>query len=175
MRRIAAAVLCLAPTPAMAEVVSSSPHGFHVRQVVQVVVPTPLAYDAFTRIGDWWDAEHTYSGDSANLSLTLSPGGCFCERIPKTAGAVEHLRVSYIEPGKRIVLTGALGPLLFEGAAGAMDVQVERIAGGSRVTLDYKVGGFASGNAQGLAPLVDSVLGDQMKRFRTFAANRPRS
>ena len=161
--------------PAAAGVVSSSANGFEVRHTVNLVVPPQIAFAAFANIGAWWDPEHTYSGDSANLSLTLSPGGCFCERIPKTAGAVEHLRVSYIEPGKRIVLTGALGPLLFEGAAGAMDVQVERIAGGSRVTLDYKVGGFASGNAQGLAPLVDSVLGDQMKRFRTFAANRPRS
>ena len=175
MKLIAAVAFCLAPTQAFAEVVSSSPHGFHVRQVVQLVVPTPLAYDGFTKIGSWWDGEHTYSGDSANLSLTLSPGGCFCERVPKTGGGIEHLRVTYVEPGKRIVLTGALGPLLYEGTAGVMDVQVERIAGGSRVTLDYKVGGFATGNAQALAPMVDSVLGDQMKRFRTYAASRPRS
>ncbi len=72
-------------------------------------------------------------------------------------------------------MTGSLGPLLYEATAGVMDVRVERIAGGSRVTMDYKAAGFATGNAQTLAPLVDSVLGDQMRRFRAFAAGRPRS
>ena len=51
-----------------------------------------------------------------------------------------------------------------------MDVQVERIAGGSRLTLDYKAAGFANGGADKLAPLVDQVLGDQVARFRKFAA-----
>jgi hypothetical protein len=175
MKWIVAASLCLASSPAAAEVVSSSPSGFHVRHVVQVVVPTPLAYDGFTKIGQWWDGEHTYSGDSANLSLNLSPGGCFCERVPKTGGGIEHMRVAFVEPGKRIVMTGSLGPLLFEATAGVMDVQIERIAGGSRVTLDYKAAGFATGNGQAMATVVDSVLGDQMKRFRSFAARRPKS
>ena len=104
----------------------------------------------------WWNGEHTYSGNSANLSLALNAGGCFCERVPKTGGGIEHLRVAYVEPGERIVMTGSLGPLLFEATAGVMDVKVERIAGGSRVTLDYKVAGFADGDAASLAPVVDA-------------------
>ena len=175
MKWIFAAALCLGATPAVAEVVSSGANGFRVRQTVQLVVPVQTAYQAFTRIGGWWDGEHTYSGDAANLSLAATPGGCFCERIPKTGGGIEHMRVAYVEPGQRLVLTGSLGPLLFEGTAGVMDVKFERIAGGSRVVLDYKVAGFAEGNGQAMAPLVDSVLGDQMKRYRTFAASRPKS
>ena len=35
---------------------------------------------AFARVGEWWGKDHTYSGDSANLSLSLTPGGCWCER-----------------------------------------------------------------------------------------------
>ena len=54
-----------------------------------------------------------------------------------------------------------------------MDVKVERIAGGSRVTLDYKAAGFANGGAEKLAPLVDQVLGDQFARYRKFAAAIP--
>ena len=175
MKWIFAAALCLGATPAAAEVVSSGANGFRVRQAVQLVVPVQAAYQAFTRIGGWWDGEHTYSGDAANLSLAATPGGCFCERIPKTGGGIEHMRVAYVEPGQRLVLTGSLGPLLFEGTAGVMDVKFERIAGGSRVVLDYKVAGFAEGNGQAMAPLVDSVLGDQMKRYRTVAASRPKS
>jgi len=52
-----------------------------------------------------------------------------------------------------------------------MDVKFERIAGGSRVTMTYRAAGFANGNGDKMAPIVDSVLGEQLKRFRTFAAN----
>lgn len=162
-------------TPATAEVVSASSTGFEVRETVPLVVPPGAAYAAFTNIGAWWDPQHTYSGDSANLSLALSPGGCFCERVPKTGGGIEHLRVAYIEPGKRIVLTGALGPLLFEAVNGVMDVEVKTIAGGSQLTLDYKASGFAKGGADKLAAAVDQVLAVQMKRLRTFAAARPKT
>lgn len=162
-------------TPATAEVVSASSTGFEVRETVPLVVPPAAAYAAFTKIGAWWDPQHTYSGDSANLSLALSPGGCFCERVPKTGGGIEHLRVAYIEPGKRIVLTGALGPLLFEAVNGVMDVEVKTIAGGSQLTLDYKASGFAKGGADKLAAAVDQVLAEQMKRLRTFAAARPKT
>jgi hypothetical protein len=162
-------------TPATAEVVSASSTGFEVRETVPLVVPPAAAYAAFTNIGAWWDPQHTYSGDSANLSLALAPGGCFCERIPKTGGGIEHLRVAFIEPGKRIVLTGALGPLLFEAVNGVLDVEVKTIAGGSQLTLDYKASGFAKGGADKLAAAVDEVLAVQMKRLRTFAAARPKT
>lgn len=175
MRAVPLIVLSIFASPAAAEVVSSGPNGFHVRETVQLVAPTEVAYRAFANLPGWWDAEHTYSGDSKNLSLSLNAGGCFCERIPETGGGIEHMRVAYLDPGKRIVMTGSLGPLLYEATSGVMDVQVERIAGGSKVTLDYRVAGFAEGGAQKLAPLVDSVLAEQMARYRKFAVSQPKS
>ena len=174
MRSIVLISLAVLATPAPAEVVSASSNGFHVRHSVQLVVPTANAFDSFMRVGSWWDDEHTYSGAASNLSLSPSPGSCFCERLPD-GGGIEHLRVTYVKPGERMVLTGALGPLLFEATAGVMDVRVERIAGGSRVTLDYKAAGFASGGAERLARSVDQVLAQQMRRFRAFAASQSRS
>jgi hypothetical protein len=140
-----------------------------------LVVPPEVAFNSFRNITAWWDPEHTYSGDSANLSLNLTPGGCFCERIPKTGGGVEHMHVTYVDPGKRAILTGSLGPLLFEATTGVMDVQVKTVAGGSQITLDYRAAGFAKGGADKLAPQVDQVLTAQLKRLRTYAASRPRS
>ena len=156
-------------TPATAEVVSSGPHGFETRQTVNLVIPVAQAYAAFGRLSAWWSDGHTYSGKAANMRLVLTPGGCFCESIPE-GGGVEHMRVSVVQPNERIVMTGALGPLLYEAAPGVMDVKFERIAGGSKVTLTYRAAGFANGNGDKMAPIVDSVLGEQMKRFRTFAA-----
>jgi hypothetical protein len=167
MRMFPLIVLSMLASPAAAEVVSAGPNGFHVRHSVQMVVPTDKAYSGFGQVATWWNKDHTYSGDSTNMSLALSPGGCFCERLPN-GGGIEHMRVSYIDPGKRIVLTGSLGPLLYEATAGVMDLQFERSAGGSKVTMDYKVGGFANGGAEKMAPLVDSVLAEQFKRYREY-------
>ena len=161
-------------TPAAAEVVSASAHGFEVRETVNLVAPPEIAWASFGNVRAWWDPEHTYGGKAANLSLDLSLGGCFCERFSK-GGGIEHMRVTYLDPGKRVVLTGALGPLLYEATAGVMDVQVKSTAGGSQLTLDYRAAGFANGGAEKLAPLVNEVLSEQLKRYRAFAASRPRT
>ncbi|HMI40897.1 MAG TPA: ATPase [Sphingomicrobium sp.] len=171
---ILAAALLGAGSAAQAEVVSAAPNGFEVRHSLQLTVPPATVYAAFGQIGGWWSKDHTYSGSSANLRLSLSPGGCFCERFPD-GGGVEHMRVTYLDPGKRVLMTGALGPLLYEAVVGVMDVQFERIAGGARFTLSYRAAGFAKGNGVELAPQVDKVIGEQVKRFRAFAVNRPRA
>jgi hypothetical protein len=164
----------LASAPAAADVVSASANGFEVRQTVNLVVKPEVAFQAFANLPAWWNPQHTYSGSSANLGLAMTPGGCFCERFPK-GGGIEHMRVTYVDPGKRAILTGALGPLLYEATSGVLDVQVKSTAGGSQLILDYRAAGFYNGGADKLAPVVDQVLADQMKRFRTYATARPRT
>lgn len=174
MRAIPLIVLSMIASPAAADVVSANANGFHVRETVQMVVPPDRAYAAFTRLPEWWNEAHTYSGESANLALALMPGGCFCEKL-KDGGGVEHMRISFIDPGKRIIMTGSLGPLLYEATSGVMDIQFERVAGGAKVTMDYKAAGFAEGGAEKLAPAVDSVLSEQMARYRKFAVGQPKT
>ena len=174
MKWIIAAVALCASGAAQSEVVSANANGLHVRHEVQIVVPPPGAFAAFGQMPSWWNAQHTYSGKSSNLSLSLSPGSCICERFPD-GGGIEHMRVSYVEPAKRVVMTGSLGPLLYLATSGVMDVQFERIAGGTKVTLDYKAAGFAEGGADKIAPIVDGVLADQMRRYRQFARARPKN
>ena len=169
MRSILLAGLAFVSAPAAAEVVSAGPNGFEVQTSVNLVVPAAQAYAAFSRLNAWWSDEHTYSGKAANMQLLLRPGACFCEAIP-TGGGVEHMRVSVVQPNERIVMSGSLGPVLYEAASGVMDVKFERVAGGTKVSMNYRAAGFAKGNADKMAPIVDSVLADQMKRYRAFAA-----
>jgi uncharacterized protein YndB with AHSA1/START domain len=168
------ALALLAASHASAEVVSASSNGFEVRQTVPLVVKPAVAFQAFANLPVWWNPEHTYGGKSQNLSFALSPGGCLCERLPD-GGGVEHMRVTYVDPGKRIVLTGALGPLLYQATTGVMDIQIRSTAGGSLMTLDYRAAGFFNGGADKLAPAVDQVLADQVRRYRAYATARPRS
>ena len=173
MRAVPLIAMLLLATPASAEVVSAGPNGFEVQEVVNLVVPQPSAYAAFGQVGQWWNKDHTYSGDSARMSLQLRPGGCFCEPFDG-GGGIEHMRVTYLKPGEQIVLTGSLGPLLYQATAGVMDVRFERIAGGTKVTMNYRAAGFAKADADKLAPVVDQVLADQMKRYRAYAAKAPK-
>lgn len=173
MRSLLLLPTLLLAAPASAEVVSAGPNGFEVQEAVNLVVPPANAYAAFGQIGLWWNKEHTYSGDAARMSLQLRPGGCFCEPL-EGGGGIEHMRVTYLKPGEQIVLTGSLGPLLYQATAGVMDVKFERIAGGTRVTMNYRAAGFAKSDADKLAPLVDQVLADQMKRYRIYAAGAPK-
>jgi hypothetical protein len=169
MRSLFFAACFLATSPACAEVISADPHGFEVQHSVNIVIPVPQAYAAFGRIGAWWSPDHTYSKDAGNLRFALQPGGCFCEAFPK-GGGVEHLRVALVKPNEEIVLTGSLGPLLYQAASSVMDVRFERTAGGAKVTLNYRAAGFAKGDADKLAPLVDGMLSEQVKRYRAYAA-----
>lgn len=159
--------------PASAEVLSADDHGFEIQNSVNLVVPQQQAFAAFGQIGQWWNKEHTYSGDAKRLSLQMRPGGCFCEPLDN-GGGIEHMRVTYLQPGERMVLTGSLGPLLYQATTGVMDIKVDRIAGGSRVTMNYKAAGFAKGGAAAMATLVDQVLADQLKRYRVYAAAAPK-
>lgn len=154
---------------AAAEVRSSNANGFEVEQRVELPIPPRALYNLFGDIPRWWSDAHTYSGKAANLSLALTPGGCWCEKLPG-GGGVEHMRVAFVEPGKRVVLTGSLGPLLAEATSGVMQVVIAPTTQGSSLTLNYRASGFYNGGAPKLASLVDQVLAAQVRRIGQQAA-----
>lgn len=170
--RIALAIagLMAAAPPAHAEVVSSASNGFHIRRSVTVPVGADSAYAAFADVGRWWDPQHSYGGVASRLTMELRPGGCFCERL--IGGGIEHLRVTYVDRPKRLVLTGGLGPLLFQAVSGVMDLKFEAVSTGTKVTMDYKVAGFSNGGADKIAAPVDKVLGEQMSRYAASVGAR---
>lgn len=165
------AVICLvaaaAAVPAHGEVVNSAPNGFHIRRAVTVPVGADRAYAAFADVGRWWNPQHSYGGVASRMTMELRPGGCFCERL--TGGGIEHLRVTYIDRPKRLVLTGGLG-LLFQAVSGMMDLKFEAAGAGTKVTMDYKVAGFANGGADKISAPVDKVLGEQISRYAASVA-----
>ena len=155
--------------PSAARVVSSDAHGMIIEHSTNVAAPQMATWTMVGRIGQWWSKDHTYSGDAANLSLDPRPGGCFCERFPG-GGGIEHMRVTYVQPGEKLVMTGALGPLLYEAVAGVLEIEVKKAGAGSKLIVRYKASGFAAGNAAELAPVVDKVLGQQVQALARRAA-----
>ncbi|MGC1302254.1 MAG: SRPBCC family protein [Caulobacteraceae bacterium] len=133
-----------------------------------VINTTPAkAYAALGQIGRWWNSEHSLSGDAANLSLETRLGGCLCEKL-KDGGAVGWMLVILDQPGQTLRLRGALGPLQAEGADGVMTWSFKPVDGGTEVTLSYLASGFARANGETFAGPVDMVLGEQLKRYKTY-------
>jgi len=174
MRNWLLALALTVSTPAGAAVIGADSHGFELRHTLDLPLPPAQAIAAFGQVGSWWSKDHTYSGDSARLSLQLRPGGCWCERLDG-GGGVEHMRVAYYQPGERIVLTGGLGPLLFEGTSGVMDVRATKTTTGSQLVINYRVAGFARGNGTEMALAVDQVLRMQIERLRVHGIKRGRT
>lgn len=160
MRRLLAAAAVIA-VPAGAEVVQSSPAGFEVSHAITVAAPPEKAWPTVTAPRLWWNKDHTYSDDPANLTLDERPGGCFCEKLPGKGG-VEHMRVVYIQPPRMIRLTGGLGPLQAEGATGMLAITLTRDGDATRIVMTYVAGGYVRAGGDKLAPLMDRVLGLQL-------------
>jgi uncharacterized protein YndB with AHSA1/START domain len=162
----------LRPVSAGAAVTTVSSSGFVVALDATVAASRDRVYRALVGdIGAWWSSDHTFSGDSRNLSIDARPGGCFCERLPN-GGGVEHLRVVFVRPGEMLRLSGALGPLQSSALTGTMTWTLMASNDSTRVTLTYAVGGFREGGFSDIAPAVDAVLSEQLNRLKAFVEKR---
>jgi hypothetical protein len=148
-----------------AEVTHTGPNGFNIRQIVETPnVAPPVLWAAMTDVSKWWDSEHTYSGDSRNMTLDPVIRGCFCEKLSLYAG-IEHATVVYALPAKILRLHGALGPLQEFAVSGSLTFQIEPAAGGSKLTVTYSVAGFTDRPMPEWAPIVDEVVESQVQRL----------
>jgi hypothetical protein len=153
---------------ARAEVSSSSPAGFLVKNETVVAASPDSVYGTLVnQVSAWWDPDHTFSGDAANMSIDARPGGCFCEALPD-GGGVRHLQVVYVAPGKLLRMAGALGPLQGSGLAGSLTWRFTAQGDSTRVAMQYSAGGYMEGDLQQIAPVVDGVLHGQLVRLKAF-------
>jgi hypothetical protein len=159
------ALLVSLPLLAQAEVSGASASGFTVTQSVTTTASAEKAWQGMMgHIDQWWNPEHSRSGDAGNLYIRAEVGGCFCEHL-KPTGEAEHLRIIYIHPGKEVRFDGALGPLQTMAAQGRMIWKVEPAPSGSTITFTYLISGSVEGGFEGIAPAVDGVIHEQIERL----------
>jgi uncharacterized protein YndB with AHSA1/START domain len=165
-----AAAILLCPGWAFAEVADSSANGFTVKTSVTIQASPEEVYRRLVHnVGDWWSAEHTFSGDARNLTMEEKPMGCFCETLPGH-GAVRHMEVLRFAPGKALVLSGALGPLQSLAATGSMTIQLSPGDAGTRMDVTYAVAGSPAANAARANPGASREVADG-SRFQNAAQN----
>jgi hypothetical protein len=62
-------LLCLTAAAAHADVIESTPSGVIIRTSVEVAATPRSVYDALgAQVSNWWDPEHTCSGNPRNMS-----------------------------------------------------------------------------------------------------------
>jgi len=161
---IAAALVLAMTSAARSEVTAKAPDGMAIQIVAEAPLDRDAAWARLLDVASWWSSDHTYSGDARSLSLDAQAGGCWCEIW--NGGEVEHGRVVMVMPKQTLRVDGAFGPLQEMGVQAAMTLTLsDGAAGKTKLTLDYKASGSSLSGLDKLAPIVDQVLGEQVKRF----------
>jgi uncharacterized protein YndB with AHSA1/START domain len=171
MRPALAIILLACAAPAPAEVTGQNQSGFATAGTVTIDATPERVWDALVKPAGWWNSEHSWSGQAANLTLDPRAGGCFCEALPG-GGSVEHMRVIYADRGKQLRMRGALGPLQGEGLAATLTVKLEAQGGATRLVWSYKVGGYSDFPWTQIAPVVDGVVSEQFQRLEALLEKR---
>ena len=153
---------------AHAEVVTAAANGFTIKHTVDIDADRATVYAAtVANVGEWWNDDHTFSGDASNMYIEARPAGCFCETLGENGGLV-HMTITFVNPGVMLRLTGGLGPLGLMGVDGNMTWEFEEADDGTRIVLNYAVGGYDPNGLDNIAPAVDFVLGEQLRRLKLF-------
>ncbi len=171
------AALSLLTSPAASgEVVELKADRFVTRDTASVKA-TPLAtWLALTKPAEWWSSQHSWSGDARNMSLTPQGGGCFCERIPvgdsgdssAMEGSARHAEVLQAFPMRVLRMRGGFGPLQGEPADGVLTITLKEVPNGTRILWEYNVGGAMRYDIKEIAPAVDAVMSEQLKRLQAY-------
>lgn len=169
-----AALFALFSQPALAEVVEQSGDHFVARSAATVKTDPKTTWLALIAPAKWWNKTHTWSGDSANLSITPQGGGCFCERIPEKdtareiglVGSAQHMTVVQAVPMNVLRMRGGLGPLQSEPVIGVLTIALQPAdGGGTRLVWEYVVGGHMRYEVPVIAKAVDGMIAEQLGRL----------
>ncbi|APD94014.1 hypothetical protein BM523_08440 [Alteromonas mediterranea] len=161
--------------------------GFSITNTSESAAPIEAVYSHFIQqVDKWWPKDHTWW--KGTLSIDEQAGGCFCE-VTQTASAA-HMQISYVEPNKKVVMTGGLGPLQEMGISGALtwefsnmeesassNEETERtFSTKTKVTLTYHASGnihfsgqrASNEDAANLVKVVDKVQAQQLNALTVF-------
>ena len=163
---IAAAALMLAATPVSAEVIARTADSFTLRYEAAAETTPDDIRSAMTRIDGWWDGAHSYSGDAGNLSVDMTPGGCWCERLANGTD-FRHATVVALE-ADRLLFNAPFGPLNGKTTRADFTVSWPPGSGGRTILWEMVIEGPGLG---AYADAVDSVMGAGFSRFTRYLAN----
>lgn len=164
--------ICTCTLKARADVIASSPDGFHIKLERETDQSQNAVAKRVLDLSDWWSSYHTYSGNADNLILTSTQvGGRWMEVWPD--GSVLHgTLIGNMTLGKNQIVRfdAALGPLQQLGVSAVLNITLSPIEGSDRtqITFDYRVTGADHQSLEKWAEIVEGVLAEQIENLSTF-------
>lgn len=152
--------------PALATIKQSSPDGFLMEWSDTIAAPPERVYGALLQWGQWWNAEHSYSGAASNFTLDPHAGGCLCERWGQAS--VEHGRVLMAMPDQLLRLEAPFGPLQGQAVRAILTFRLEPVATGTLLTTTFRVSGGSQSALDRSAPPVHAVMSEGWQRLARF-------
>lgn len=150
---------------AQAEVIEAAPDHYVLKQEASSDLAPADIWARLIDPASWWHPDHTYSGSSNNLSLDVQAGGLW--REDWDGGSVTHGTVIFVNPGVQLRLDAPFGPLQPIGAKTIWTITVAPDGTGSKVTFDEISHGVPSTKLDELAPAVDFVKTEAIRRLTT--------
>jgi hypothetical protein len=152
--------LALSAAPAAAEVVARTADSFTLRYAVESSVAPETIGPSLVDLPEWWDSAHTYSGSANNLSLDLTPGGCWCERLADGTD-FDHGRTVSVAADS-YVFHAPFGPMRGKTTMAELTVSWPAANWGRSLTWTMVVEGPGIG---AMADAVDAVMGAGHRRW----------
>ena len=147
---------------AQAEVVTASADHFTLKLEAETELSSDEVWARLIVPAEWWQSDHTYSGDAANLSLDPQAGGVW--REDWEGGSVWHGTVLQAHPGKTLSLSAPFGPLQGLAVTSVWIITLTpNETGGTSIRFDHVTNGTEASQLDQLAPAVDFVKGEALK------------
>lgn len=144
------------PALASAEVITSAPDHFTLKLEAQSDLSVSETWARLIEPSEWWQSDHTYSGDAGNLSLDPQAGGLW--REDWDGGSVWHGTVLQAQPEETLVLSAPFGPLQGLAVTSVWTISLAPTeSGGTQITFDHITNGTDASDLDALAPAVDFV------------------
>lgn len=165
---LVASIGLLASSTLSAEVRQASADGALIEHRFRITAAPADAWSVLAHPELWWPADHTWSGNPANLRLGAEAGGCFCENWGEASA--EHGRVVMAIPPRLLRIRGSLGPFQEMAVTGILSIALAAKDGGTEATVTYRLSGDASHRLDTMMPVVDKVVGQQFGSFARYAS-----
>jgi uncharacterized protein YndB with AHSA1/START domain len=147
---------------ASADVVTATSDHFTLKLEAETELTPDEVWARLIEPETWWLPDHSYSGDSANLSIDPVAGGLW--REDWDGGSVWHGSVLRAEPGKVLVLNAPFGPLQGMAVTSVWTISLDaQENGGTRITFDHVTNGSSASGLDAIAPAVDFVKSEALK------------
>lgn len=154
---------------ARAEIIEAAADHYVLKQEMRSELPPAQLWQRLIDPARWWHPDHTYSGSSENLSLDLQAGGLW--REDWDGGSVAHGEIVFVDPGKVLRMDAPFGPLQATGAKTIWTISIKPDGEGSLVTFDEIALGSDISKLDELAPAVDFVKNEAIRRLTGSGQN----